>query len=897
MASRKNKGTTARKADLAKRQSQRLEKRGGPTPTAPRSASSLEIKPKVSESESLEDAAVFNKEFRGKLSEELQNEALKVGEALELTCKGKFEDSLDKLKDIARSSPFADWRLFVRGLHAFYGGELETARQNWTRLDRARRPARIASTLLLAETDQPLDDEIPSVSAALVEHAKTLRLRIDAVAAATALAKVKHRNPDTTFSVSQVAMLTNFSDAYRKLDQEFVASVGQACVGLATSQGDMEVFERLTKMVPGTPSDPKWNRTRLLYSLNFEGAQELVKKASLAYIDQDLPKLTHLPPQLRDALACKIYLIQAEVEQSLRDDSGFPFSFRAPDFDVKRVDGLLRKAIQRYPNYRVAHEKLIGSLESQLESNRLSKEDEQKLEQQLVVAQEDFVRAIPDEVETALELIDFYLENDQLEKAAALVQNLSSQRLEDPLAKALPWKLRLREAMRLSRRKTDLVLANKALDEAESIWPNWLNRNWLPFLRAGLALRGGDQAKFEQLTADARKEQKTSEFVGDVMTFAALQQMNIPGAELKPFRNGIERYVENASKIKLPDLFGVGSFFWDLVRTGLKHKGYRIQASKFGRAFADQIKSHNNSNLNAAQIDAFSWGSHHRFWPLGNDYLPSPSIKKLAMKEPRMAAVVLDWLLETVSFPDYRMIDYQPLITLAKEAARSEKDAFYRYQFDQAADEANHIIAEAKAEDERRKSYRSPYDDDDDDDDDEFDDDDDDEWLDDGCNCRDCREKRALMSGLIDDEDEDEEDDDDDDDDDEVVVRSLPSIITKVIRKLGTEGLVEFNRIQQVYLQNSSPEEFLMSLGKLFPKHGMSMMDAMEFVMALPKLDKKQSRIFSNESEPELELESEVVGSKPSSVLTAEQRKEARKQREKELEKKKREASQSRSRS
>ncbi len=896
MASRKNKGTTARKADLAKRQSQRLEKRGGPTPTAPRSASSLEIKPKVSESESLEDAAVFNKEFRGKLSEELQNEALKVGEALELTCKGKFEDSLDKLKDIARSSPFADWRLFVRGLHAFYGGELETARQNWTRLDRARRPARIASTLLLAETDQPLDDEIPSVSAALVEHAKTLRLRIDAVAAATALAKVKHRNPDTTFSVSQVAMLTNFSDAYRKLDQEFVASVGQACVGLAISQGDMEIFERLTKMVPGTPSDPKWNRTRLLYSLNFEGAQELVKKASLAYIDQDIPKLTHLPPQLRDALACKIYLILAELEQSLRDDSGFPFSFRAPDFDVKRVDGLLRKAIQRYPNYRVVHEKLIGSLESQLESNRLSKEDEQKLEQQLVVAQEDFVRAIPDEVETALELIDFYLENDQLEKAAALVQNLSSQRLEDPLAKALPWKLRLREAMRLSRRKTDLVLAHKALDEAESIWPNWLNRNWLPFLRAGLALRGGDQAKFEQLTSDARKEQKTSEFVGDVMTFAALQQMNIPGAELKPFRNGIERYVENASKIKLPDLFGVGSFFWDLVRTGLKHKGYRMQASKFGRAFADQIKSHNNSNLNATQIDAFSWGSHHRFWPLGNDYLPSPSIKKLAMKEPRMAAVVLDWLLETVSFPDYRMIDYQPLITLAKEAARSEKDAFYRYQFDQAADEANHIIAEAKAEDERRKSYSSSYNDDDDDDD-EFDDDDDeweddDEWFDDGCNCRDCCAKRARISGLL---DEDDEDDEDDDNDDEEVVRGLPSFITQVIRKLGTEGLLEFNRIQQDYLQNPDPEEFLMSLGKLFPKHGMSMMDAMTLIMELPKLDKKQSRIFSDQVE--LELESEVVGSKPSSVLTAEQRKEARKQREKELEKKKREASQSRSRS
>ena len=895
MASRKNKGTTTRKADLATRQNQRLEKRGGPSPAAPRSASSLEIRPKVSVSESVEDAAVFNKEYRCKLSDELQNEALKVGEALELTCNGNFEDSLDKLKDIARSSPFADWRLFVRGLHSFYAGELETARQNWTRLDRGRRPARIASTLLLAETDQPLDAEIQSVSASLVEHAKTLRLRKDAVAAATAIAKVKHRKPDTTFSVSQVAMLSNFLDAYRKLDPEFVASVGQACVGLAISQGDMEVFERLAKMVPGIPSDPKWNRTRFLYSIAFKGAQELVKKAALAYIDQDLPKLTHLPQQVRDALACKIYLVCAGAEQRLEEVSGFPFSFRASGFDVKRVDGLLRKAIQRYPTYRVAHQKLIGSLESQLESNRLSKEEEQKLEQQIVVAQEDFVRAIPDEVETSLELIDFYLENDELEKAAALVQNLSSQRLEDPLAKALPWKLRLREAMRLSRRKTDLVLANKALDEAESVWPTWLNRNWLPFLRAGLALRSGDQAKFEQLTSAARKEQKTSDFVGDVMAFAALQQMNIPGTDLKPFRNGIERYVENASKIKLPDLFRVGSFFWDLVRTGLKHKGYRMQASKLGRAFADQIKSHDNNNLNATQIDAFSWGSHHRFWPLGNDYLPSPSIKNLAMKEPRMAAVVLDWLIETDSFPAYRMIDYQPLITLVKEAARSEKDAFYRYQFDTAADDANHIIAEAKAEEERRKSYRSKYEDefdDDDDDDDEDDEDDDEEWFDNGCNCRDCRVRRARLSGLIDDDDED----DDDDDDDDEVVGSLPRIITKVIEKLGTQGLAEFQSILKADSQNPSPEEFLKSLGKLFPKHGMSMMDAIAFVMEFNKLKKGLTRsVFSDESEQELERE--VVGTKPAAVMTAAERKAARKQREKELEKKKREASQSRSRS
>ena len=147
------------------------------------------------------------------------------------------------------------------------------------------------------------------------------------------------------------------------------------------------------------------------------------------------------------------------------------------------------------------------------------------------------------------------------------------------------------------------------------------------------------------------------------------------------------------------------------------------------------------------------------------------------------------------------------------------------------------------------------------------------------------------MSGFLDDDD-----DDLDDEDNEEVVRSLPRIVTKVIGKLGPEGLAEFQNILDGSLHNPSPEEFLKSLGKLFPRYGMSMMDAMAFVMEFHKLKKEHSRSFFS-SESEEELKSEAVGSKPAAVMTAEERKAARKQREKELEKKKREASQSRSRS
>jgi len=283
VASRKSKQKKkgkANRADLAKRQNPRLDKRLDPAAAAV--MKSLEIRPVVGPSELVEDAAVFNREMRLSLAGELQVGAAKVIESLELTSLGQFEEAVAKLKDIARSSPFSDWRLFVRGLHAFYADDIETARQNWSKLDVTRRPARIASTLLLAETGQPLSDNISSAHKDLLEHAQTLRLRKNLVMAAEAIAKVKHRDPEVTFSVSQSAMLLNLITSFRKLDPEFVSRVGQACVGLSIKQGDMEVFDRLKRLVPGPPDDPNWHRTKSIYMLNFEDSLELMKKASWA---------------------------------------------------------------------------------------------------------------------------------------------------------------------------------------------------------------------------------------------------------------------------------------------------------------------------------------------------------------------------------------------------------------------------------------------------------------------------------------------------------------------------------------------------------------------------------------------------------------------------------------
>jgi len=886
MASRKskqkNKGK-ANRADLAKRQNQRLEKRLDPAAAA--AAKSLEIRPVVGSSERTEDAAIFNREQRLSLAEPLQVEAANVIESLELTSLGKFEDAIAKLKDIARSSPFSDWRLFVRGLHAFYAGDVETARQNWSKLETKRRPARIASTLLLAETGMPLSDAIASHQKDLLEHTQSLRLRKNAVTAAEAIAKVRHRDPEVTFSISQFAMLLNFISSFRKLDPEFVSRVGQTCVGLSIKQGDLEVFDKLKKLVPGPADDPNWNRTKSTYLLDFKDTGDLMEKASLAYIERDLPNLSGMAEPLKKALSCQIYLqvATAEAERS-ESEFSFGFIFGSRNVDYKGVNSLLRKAIQCYPTYRLGHEKLIASLKKEFEWNDRSydgtKERGARLEKEILAAKEAMVRALPDEVETSLELIDIYLDEDELEKANALVKNLSGQRLEDPLAKALPWKLKLKEAMRLSRRKADLAMASKALEEAEAIWPVWLNKNWLPFLKAGLALRGGDQASFEKRTAEARESQKTSVLVGDLMTFAALQEMNIPGPDLKVFRTGVEPKLEKANELKLSDLFSIGSFFWDLTRTGFKHKGYRMQASKAGKAFVKKLKSFTQEDLSPVQINAYSWGAFHKFWPSGNDPLPSPDFLRRARKEPRLAAAILSWLLGLSWFPRNRIADYVPLMAIVKEAARTEKDAFYRYQFDKVSDGFNAIFQELNAEEERRKSYGSRsdgYDDDDeddDDDDDEFDEDDflddEDDLLDDEddsddelCDCPDCRAKRARATKVFDNE-----------------LRSQPKVIADVFAKLGPSGAV---KIAQIIQQNLAPEQFVTAIGKLFLSYGVSPDKTIEFVMFIKNQPGAFEEDFSSDTDPDAKAVKQSI----------DEIKDARKRREKELERKKREASRS----
>lgn len=903
-----------KKAQLERRARQRSARKGGVPASAVAIAqrtNAWELKPKALTDEPVHDVAVFARSSRDQLPAELQVQATAVSEALELLRHGADAQALESLQDIPRSSPFADWRLFVRGLVACYAADMSAARKAWERLDPARRPARMAAVLLKAEGDAPLFAEGRQPSAELTEAARQLRRRQHILAAARSIASASSPSSQTKFSVAQAKQLVPFRDEYRSQDPEFVNRFGQACVRRATCQENSEVFNLLISQVPGPAHDPHWNIENFKYAVNFADAEDWVDEAIDDYIEQDFRKDT-APEPVKRALLSSLRMGQAGYHLDQQNASIGPFGFFTGDrVDYRAIEKFVREAIKVYPANRSAHSRLLELLQEQLDDDN-SAAEKKKIEKRMVSAKAAFVKAFPSEVETTLWLIDHYFDEDKLSEADKLVSQLSSYRVEDPRAKVLPWKLSLRRAMYCSGRKTQLAQVPAELDEAAALWPGWLRQDWLPFLRAALALRQGDRARFDELDAEARAACGASQLLGDNMTFAAVQQMNLPGPQLKPFRQIIEQHATAADQIGLDELFALGDFWWDLSRTGLRHKAYRLQASKFGKALTSRLKNGEAFQISPHFEGACCWMAEHNFWYSGYEFKVPDWLEPYLDEHPRITAGLVKSAIRFRS-ARWRMAEYQSMIEQVDLAAKQERDPFYRHTLAATASDAKQRTADFEA-----TERRSPFaafeamfgGDDDDDDDDEFDDDDDDNE-EEQCNCPKCRAARAraeaasgssrrsggpstqnLFTDFDGFEDDENENDDDDDDGSPLSPEELfaafgppPAIMVKVadrFRQRGAEDQLEW--LSEEVARTIEDPSRLASLPtkaiELFEAQGLSSSDADEFISATLST---MMRVI----EAEIRREEADAGSHPAAVnQTADQKRESRKARQKELNKK-----------
>lgn len=670
--------------------------------------------------EAPEDVAIFDDAVLKTLSPDLADQATAVRDALQLACDSQEEEALKRTASIPRSSPYSQWRLFVRGLISWLDDDAASASESWERLDAQRRPARIATAMMNslnpnleqvkiaaagsasgeASSDKASSSEwTDRLDFASLYHAKLLRrVRFDrpAVKLAEAGLRVPEEAKELKIGPRKFEWLKRFAAEYRQSEPDLVAALQQAGLQRASAQPYGDLFEEAIQAFEG----PTHDRHNLLLSYFYytrfddDDLQDKGERCLEQYLKEDLPKNKALPAPLRNALISQMHLTEA-ISLIVPKVRGF-MAFMMPEEDTQEIRRHFKASARAYPANRSAHRKYAEWVESNMNEDMTQRERAPHVKE-LAEVMENWSRGLPEDVKPRLWLVDYLLENERLDEAKPHVDWLAASRHDDPRVRAVPWKWQLLEAMRLCRRKAWFSQVPAHLNEAEKLWPAWLSRAWLPYLRAALALREGKTAEFE-----AEREQiwQTAEGTRGSLTDAcmmlgAAQLMRVPANELKPFRAPVDQAVKNLDRASEQDLIRVGSFFWDLHRAQLLYPAYRMH----GKKIADQIQARirrtpdlvlKHTDDTAVQAAVLLCSQHGCFEQNYSLKLPQWFSEPVVRRTPRLVAAQLKAILRLRY--QWSAKEHAHLGPLLREAAKSERDPYYRYWFVELADDLDEVL-------------------------------------------------------------------------------------------------------------------------------------------------------------------------------------------------------------
>jgi hypothetical protein len=485
--------------------------------------------------------------------------------------------------------------------------------------------------------------------------------------------------------------------------------------------------------------------------VNDPSAEKKAQRALDQYLTKDLPQNQEVSGPLRDAIVSTIHLNEA-LMLILPGKPGTLDRLFGPPENPKAIRQHLSAAVNAYPANRAAYLAHEEWIESKLDDERLNKPERKPWEEELARVMQDWSRALPEDAEPRLWLVDYLLENERTEEARPHVDWLAASRQDDPRVRAAPWKWQLLEAMRLCRRKAWLSQVPQRLEQAERLWPVWLSRQWLPYLKAAWTLRAGETEAFEQQRQQICQESGLArDSLADAcMMLGAAQRMQVAAADLKLLRGPVDDAVKHLGKLPLEELLAVSGFFWDLHRVQLLYPSYRMHGGKIGRELFDRFSKNPRrvqEGVNDERIQAaILWSSQYRFWSDGYELRSLPWYPNAAIeRHPVFAAAKVNAYLKLRYH--WRSQSYRELGPLLREAAQSQSDPFYRHWFLSLAEELDDVLASTRSPSAGfGDAFSAAFGalggiDDVDDDDDDFDDELD---FDPDCDCPVCRAKKQA---------------------------------------------------------------------------------------------------------------------------------------------------------
>lgn len=672
-------------------------------------------KPRAWNGELPEDVAVFDDSVLASLSPELASQVSAVREALQIACESRgFEGALSRVACINRSSSLSEWRLFIRGLVPWMADDTEAANEVWQRLDPERRPGRIAVAMMMAlrndldrlsgrskgeQDDTRQADWCDRLDNQLLYNAKLLRrVRIDR--AAIRIAEVAVRAPEERKELllgpKKIEWLQGFSAEYRSTEPELVRALERIALHRAYSQNFGDLFDVAAKSFTGPRHDRRNSLLACFYNLRFEDDSQSDLYLE-RYLTKDLPKNEELSEPLRKAIASQIHLNEA-MGMIRPANNGWTDYLLGSKEDAKFIQRHFQAAVRAYPANRKAHKGHADWIESKLDDDRLTKPKRKPLESQLAKVMKNWSMALPDDVEPRLWLVDYLLENEETEEAKPHVDWLATARQEDPRVRATPWKWQLLEAMRLSRRKAWLSSVPAKLEEAEALWPTWLSKQWLPYLKAAWSLRCGQTDEFEQQRMQICSESAISrDSLPDAcMMLGAAQRMRVSSVDLKPLRAPVDAAVKNIGKLTVDELLSAAGFFWDLHRTRLWYPAYRMHGGKFVQELASRLRRISKAIADNADDARYHVAamvcSQHRVWSNGYELkLPDWHAIPVVQRHPMFKAARLNAFVQLGRHWQSEL--FKEVGHDVRQAAQTQRDPYYRYWFVALADQLDEIIA------------------------------------------------------------------------------------------------------------------------------------------------------------------------------------------------------------
>jgi tetratricopeptide (TPR) repeat protein len=438
------------------------------------------------------DQAVLHPDRAGTSPAEIREGARRVREALEAAWAGG-EGTAEGLRDVARGSPFADWKLFARGLAALRKGEREEARANWGRLDPDRAASKIARAL------RAIDGDAGGDGPAGVDLGPLERWAFGAPVLGP-LRELGEAAGQGRWDEA-VRMVSGLRFALRQADAGMAVRLTLALyhplIREATGRGAREgrrLLKDFTRVAEPIPIDPRWNR---LWALAWEGPQGHIEEAEpywRKYLD-DLGSTPAIRPGDRPRARGLVLRHVGEGWADLADEFAPPgVGAGEPDPEAaharRRAVACFEEALRLDPENPDTYRTLLDAHESWGEPDRAAD------------AARRLLRICPDDVDALTHLANYHFRRDEPAESLGFARRARAIRPLDPGTIDDEWAARVALARRhaLDGRFEE---GRAELEAAEALRPG--GGFHFAARRAALEIKASEAERAEAIIAEATR--------------------------------------------------------------------------------------------------------------------------------------------------------------------------------------------------------------------------------------------------------------------------------------------------------------------------------------------------------------------------------------------------------